>query len=157
MFCENVTPGASAGAPSMVWVPRRPRSACETAVIARGVSCTSRPPALAAVTIVSAMRATRSVKDTGLRSPARARTARRCRLEPAPFCGNLVVAFWEVWKSEVARGVRVRCSDRDTPNRHMNACQRGLGLIDDGADDCGRRLRRWGTGHQREQQGRGEQ
>jgi hypothetical protein len=78
-------------------------------------------------------------------------------LEPAPFCGNLVVAFWEVWKGEVARGVRVRCSDRDTPNRHMNACQGGLGLIDHGADDCGRRLSRSGTGHPWKQQDRDEQ
>ena len=82
MFCENVTEGASAGASSMVWVPRRPRSACETAVIAMGISWTSRPPVLAAVTIVSATSATRKVKEIVVRSPARTRMARCCRSKP---------------------------------------------------------------------------
>ena len=73
------------------------------------------------------------MKDTVTRSPARTRTARRCRSKPAQFRGDLVVAFREVWKREVARGAGVRRADGDTPNRHANAWQRGTGLVDDGA------------------------
>ena len=82
VFCENVTEGASARACSMVWVPRRPRSSCETALIAMGIACTACPPALVAVTIVSASSATRNVNDAIARSPARTRTTRPCRTKP---------------------------------------------------------------------------
>ena len=56
------------------------------------------------------------------------------RLESAQLCGNLVVTLREVWKREVARGAGVRRADGDTPNRHVNAWQRGTGLVDDGTD-----------------------
>ena len=64
------------------------------------------------------------MKDTVTRSPARTRTARRCALEAAQFCGDLVVAFRKVWKREVARGAGVRRAVGDTPNRQANARQR---------------------------------
>ena len=91
-----------------VCVPRRARSAFETAVTAIGIVCTSRSPVFAAVTIVSSTRATRKVKDTVTRSPAWHAHGTHLALEAAQFCGDLVVAFREVRKREVARGAGVR-------------------------------------------------
>ena len=41
-------------------------------------------------------------------------------LKATQFCGNLVVAFRDVWKREVARGTSGRHADRDTLDRHAH-------------------------------------
>ena len=79
------------------------------------------------------------------------------RLESAQLCGNFVVTLREVWKREVACGAGVRRADGDTPNRHVNAWQRGTGLVDDGTDHLSHGLCRRGSGHAEEHEGRSEQ
>ena len=79
------------------------------------------------------------------------------RLESAQLCGNFVVTLRKVWKREVAGGAGVRRADGDTPNRHVNAWQRGTCLVDDGTDHLSDGLCRRGSGHAEEHQGRSEQ
>ena len=79
------------------------------------------------------------------------------RLESAQLCGNFVVTLREVWKREVARGAGVCRADGDTPNRHVNAWQRGACLVDDGTDHLSDGLCRRGRGHAEEHEGRSQQ
>ena len=84
------------------------------------------------MTIVSSRLAACKVRETLTRSPACTRT-RRARLESAHFCGDLVVAFGEGRKREIAGGAGCSGALHDTPNCDANLRQRGTGLVGDRA------------------------